>query len=270
MSPNALVIRTAGTNCDQETLHALKISGAKADLLHLREILQEPNIIFRYSILVFPGGFSYGDDISAGKLLANELKYKCGSELKKFVSEGRMVIGICNGFQVLVKCGLLPGQEVIDFGSEVNHSRGLVQTVTLTQNDSGRFQCEWVALRKESSRANWLKDVPKNFELPIAHGEGKFIVKHLPLLRQLEKNRQVVFRYSSINPNGSVRSIAGICNPSGNVIGMMPHPERYVTHYQHPSWTRRSVLKMTPGLGFWKSAVRKAKSLKNRKMRESS
>ena len=168
----ALVLRTAGTNCDQETLHALKLCGARPDLRHLREILKAPKELFNYSILVIPGGFSYGDDVAAGKILANELKFKFKRELEKFVNEKRLVIGICNGFQALVKTGLLPG----------GGAAGFTQNSTLTQNDSGRFQCEWVPMKTETSRARWLSAMPKAFDLPIAPGEGPFLAPPSTLL----------------------------------------------------------------------------------------
>ncbi len=249
MSARALILKAAGTNCDGETAHALKISGAKPDTLPLNEILKNPAQIFNYSILVVPGGFSYGDDIAAGRILANELKYKLGDTLRKFVEDKKLVIGICNGFQVLTKAGLLPEDSNFE------------QTVTLAQNISGRFQCEWVAMKKEKSKARWLEDLPKNFELPIAHGEGYFVTKDRKTLNALEKNGQVIFRYAPKNPNGSMRAIAGICNKNGNVIGMMPHPERFVTQYQHPEWSRRKMEGDSVGLLFWKAAVHYAKGV---------
>lgn len=251
MTVKALVLRTAGTNCDRETVHALESCTASADLLHLRELFHEPERLFDYKILVVPGGFSYGDDVAAGKILANELKFKLGQELAEFIGRGRIVIGICNGFQVLVKAGFLPGDGGLD-GS---------QTATLTDNDSGRFQCEWVPIRKEISKARWLKGLPRNFELPIAHGEGKFVMKDAGLLKEMEKRGQVVFRYRSYNPNGSQGSIAGICNSGGNVVGLMPHPERYVTAFQHPAWTRSGTGFVAPGFLFWKLAVQHARGL---------
>ncbi|OGR83911.1 MAG: phosphoribosylformylglycinamidine synthase I [Elusimicrobia bacterium RIFCSPLOWO2_01_FULL_54_10] len=247
----ALVLRTAGTNCDQETLHALKLGGAEPHLRHLREILSDGSGLSKYRILVIPGGFSYGDDVAAGKILANELRLKLKAELAKFVDAKRLVIGVCNGFQVLVKAGLLPGDAELSFD----------QTATLTQNDSGRFQCEWVPVKKEKSRAGWLSALPLAFDLPIAHGEGKFISKNQEFLKHLEKNRQVILRYSPGNPNGSTRSIAGICNESGNVVGLMPHPERYVTSFQHPAWTSMKAVGSTAGYLFWQGAVKYARSL---------
>ena len=252
MTPRALVLRTAGTNCDGETMHALNLCGASPELLHLREIAREPERLFQYSMMVIPGGFSYGDDVAAGRILANELKFKLAEQVRKFVREGRLVSGICNGFQALVKAGLLPGNGAFD----------LVQSATLTQNDSGRFQCQWVGMRKERSKAAWLRGFPKDFELPIAHGEGKFAVKDPKVLNQIEKNGQVLFRYHPENPNGSAHSIAGICNASGNVAGLMPHPERFVTRFQHPAWSRTKPDGVAPGLLFWRAAVEEAGKIK--------
>lgn len=249
--PQALVLRTAGTNCDQETIHALRTCGAKAELLHVSELVKDKKRLSQFHILVVPGGFSYGDDISAGKILANELKFKLGDEVKKFVAAKKIVIGVCNGFQVLVKAGFLPAVAGFDFS----------QDATLTQNDSGRFQCEWISMMKVKSKAQWLKQMPDDFELPIAHGEGKFVAKDSKTLNQLEKNGQVIFKYGGKNPNGSQKAIAGVCNADGNVVGLMPHPERYVSSYQHPAWTRRQIVEKTPGLLFWQSAADYARDL---------
>lgn len=244
--PKALVIRAAGTNCDKETIHALKEAGADSDLVHINQLLIGRIRLHPYDMLVIPGGFSYGDDISAGKVLANEFRIRLKDQLKKFVEAKKLVIGICNGFQVLVKAGLLAGLELIDEK----------QTVTLALNDSARFQCEWVQMKVEKSAADWLNGIPNHLELPIAHGEGKFIPASPKVLEQLKKNKQIVFRYEGRNPNGSEESIAGICNPAGNVIGLMPHPERFLIRYQHPNWPlRRSSTEWGDGYWFWKEAV---------------
>lgn len=239
------MLRTAGTNCDGETVHALRLGGAEVEVVHVNALLRDPGQVARYQLLVIPGGFSYGDDIAAGKILANELRWKLGDALKAFVASGRRVIGICNGFQVLVKAGLLPGFDGLDDQ----------QTVTLGFNDSGRFQCEWVTLQHERSAARWLKALPRRFQLPIAHGEGKFITKSPAVLLRLERNGQVVFRYWDRNPNGSIARIAGICNPQGNVLGLMPHPERHITRYQQPDWTRGNGSGEAIGLTFFRAAI---------------
>jgi len=242
--PQAIILRTAGTNCDQETAAALVMAGADPSILHINQVLSDKNILEDYDLLVIPGGFSYGDDVAAGKILANELRFKLVDALDKFISRGKRVIGICNGFQVLVKAGYLPGT--------ADHS----QTVTLANNDSGQFQCHWVQLRREKSVCRWLNNTDIQWDLPIAHGEGKFIPQDSKTLAALESNGQVVFRYSGANPNGSARAIAGICNAAGNVVGLMPHPERHVSMLQHPEWSKGQQKNKVPvGLQFFKALV---------------
>lgn len=251
---SALVVRAAGTNCDAETVHALESAGARCDVAHINQLMVGRVRLHPYQIVVFPGGFSYGDDISAGKVLAAELRLKLRDQLQKFVAAKKLVIGVCNGFQVLVKAGLLPGFDTLD----------AEQTVTLAQNDSGRFQCEWVGLSVAKSAAAWLKDLPESIELPIAHGEGKFIAANGKILQTLRANRQIVFRYAPRNPNGSEADIAGICNKDGNVLGLMPHPERYLTPYAHPDWTARKGRNGNDwgdGALIWRNAVAYAKQL---------
>jgi len=240
----ALVLRTAGTNCDLETAQALRMAGAQPHVLHINQLISGKRTLNDFQIMVIPGGFSYGDDIAAGKILANELRFKLANVLDPFVASGRKVIGICNGFQVLVKAGYLPGTR--------DHS----QTVTLASNDSGQFQCHWVRLKREKSACQWLNETEIRWELPIAHGEGKFVARDAETLAQLEKNGQIVFRYQGSNPNGSTRSIAGICNARGNVVGLMPHPERHVRPDQHPDATRVKKRSRLPvGFQFFKAAI---------------
>lgn len=244
----ALILRAAGTNCDLETIHALKEAGAESESVHINQLLLGRVRLHPYQMLVLPGGFSYGDDISAGKVLANELKFRLKDQLRTFIEAKKLVIGVCNGFQILVKAGLLPGLETID----------VQQSVTLSLNDSARFQCEWIDVKHEASAASWLDGILPTFDLPIAHGEGKFITASSKVMATLKKNRQIVFRYKTRNPNGSEEAIAGICNPQGNVVGLMPHPERFVTRYQHPNWTNRPVKNQADwgdGFWFWKQAV---------------
>lgn len=237
--PKAIILRTAGTNCDFETKAAFELAGAEAERVHINRLIRKEVRLSDYQLLAFPGGFSYGDDIASGKILANEFKNKLGGELKEFAEAGKPVIGICNGFQVLVKMGLLPDEKAFS------------QTTTLSFNDSDKFECRWIYLktnpkletRNAKTNCIWTKDLPEIIPLPVAHGEGKFIAKDDKTLHQLEHNNQVVFRYCDgkgksagypVNPNGSVNDIAAICNPKGNILGMMPHPERYIYKWQHP------------------------------------
>jgi len=233
----ALVLRTAGTNCDCETQAAFELCGAVAECVHINTLIEKKDKIFEYDILAFPGGFSYGDDIASGKILSNEVKNKLGDNVKKYALSGRPIIGICNGFQVLVKIGLLPEPELFE------------QISTLYYNDSDKFECRWVYLKTEKkvgykSKCIWTKNLPGIITLPVAHGEGKFIPNSEKLLCELNKNNQIVFRYSSkdgskpeypLDPNGSAEQIAGICNAEGNIFGLMPHPERYIFALQHPA-----------------------------------
>jgi phosphoribosylformylglycinamidine synthase len=230
-----LILRTAGTNCDYETQFAFELCGAIAERIHINLLIENRNKIFDYNILALPGGFSYGDDIASGKILANELKYKLGDKIKKFALNGNPIIGICNGFQVLSKMGLLPNPKI------------LKQSFTLTYNDSGKFECRWVYLKKEKVKncCIWVRNIPNLISLPVAHSEGKFIPINNKLIDILTKKNQIVFRYSTKNgnvalsyplsPNGSVGQIAGLCNDNGNVFGLMPHPERYIFALQHPA-----------------------------------
>ena len=230
-----IIIRTAGTNCDYELKSAFELCGATVDRIHINELISNKNKILSYDILAVPGGFSYGDDIASGKILSNEIKYKLGENVKKFALTGKPIIGICNGFQILVKMGLLPKLKIFE------------QTSTLSYNDSSKFECRWVYLKtqKFNNRTTclWTRDLPDIITLPVAHGEGKFIADK-KILDEIEKNNQVVFRYCDkhgnkagypLDPNGSLNEIAGICNDKGNIFGLMPHPERYVYGLQHPA-----------------------------------
>lgn len=234
-----LVLRTAGTNCDKETVFAFKDAGARADLVHINKLFTKEKKLNDYHILALPGGFSYGDDISAGRILANELRLKLGPDLKKFIADGKLIIGICNGFQILVKAGLLPALTEED-------STKTVQQATLMTNNSGKFEDRWTYL-KVSGRSPWVKDVNNIVYFPVAHGEGKFVTKNENILQKIKANGQVVFRYCTQdggkpdypdNPNGAQDDIAGITDITGRVLGLMPHPERHYLFTQHPFWTR--------------------------------
>jgi len=259
--PKVCILRTAGTNCDKETAFAFESAGAEAELVHINRLIALEKNLKDYQILAFPGGFSYGDDVAAGKILANELRNKLVEDLKGFIKQGKLIIGICNGFQILVKAGLLPGNEA------------LKQEVSLIINDSGKFEDRWVYLkaqsakRKAQSKCIWTKDLPEIIYLPVAHGEGKFVTQDKAVLARLEKNQQVVFQYCDekggladypSNPNGSMENIAGICDETGRILGLMPHPERHILSYQHPRWTAHSAQRTAhsgDGLRIFKNGV---------------
>ncbi len=255
MAVRTLIIRTAGTNCDQETKFAFERAGSEVSLLHINRVNEQPSLLAEHQILALPGGFSYGDDIAAGKILANELRTGLADQLKEFVDgQKKLIIGICNGFQVLVKTGLLPGP----------FSRGVEQTTTLAFNDSNKFEDRWVYLRADSDKSPFIRKGQMIY-LPVAHGEGKFVTNDETTLNAIRDNDQVVFRYVDadgntgapypVNPNGSVDDIAGICDTTGRVLGLMPHPERHVLPTQHPRWTRDGLKDEGDGMQMFRNAV---------------
>lgn len=259
--PRVIVLRTAGTNCDVETAFAFSMCGASVDLVHINELARREKSLEDYQILALPGGFTYGDDIASGKILANEMKYRLGEELRDFIKSKKLVIGICNGFQVLVKAGILPGLG----------KNGL--EASLSFNDSGKFEDRWTYLRitnhePRTTKCVWTKGLKEIIYLPVAHGEGKFIPKNKEVLRKVKRNGQIVFKYVDekgkiapypFNPNGSIESIAGICDTTGRVLGMMPHPERHILGIQHPRWTREGLKRFGDGLEIFKNGIDYAK-----------
>ena len=229
--PRALVLRAPGINCDLETERALRMAGFDAVRRHINEFIRREASLTDFHLLVFPGGLSFGDYISAGKVFAVEMLYRLREDLDAFLRSGdRYVVGICNGFQVLVKMGILPDPV-------------LRQTVTLAENASGRFECRWVTLRVNRSNPSPLAALPDLIQLPVAHGEGRFLAPP-DVLARLETDNRILFRYASahgdttvgypFNPNGSMHNIAGITDAAGRIIGLMPHPERYVSAELHP------------------------------------
>ena len=251
MNPKVLIVRTAGTNCDVETAYAFEKAGARAERVYIDEI-KKKNIL-DYQIITLPGGFTYGDDVAAGKILANEIKYKLRDNFKEFIEKKNLIIGICNGFQVLVKCGILPCFE--------NYFEK--QSASLVANDSERFEDRWVYLKVNSERSVFTRGMKTIITLPVAHAEGKFVVKDENVLKEIQK--LIVFQYVDkngesgdypVNPNGSVLDIAGITDPTGRILGLMPHPERNISRFQHPLHTREKVNEHGDGLQIFKNAVK--------------
>jgi phosphoribosylformylglycinamidine synthase I len=255
MKPTTLILRTAGTNCDLETARAFELAGALTERIHVNQLVREPQLLEKYQLLAIPGGFSYGDDIAAGRILANQLAHHLHDGIHRFIEAGKPVVGICNGFQVLVKTDLLPGS--------VGGQSG--QTCTLTNNDCGRFVDRWVRLSPRGRKCIWTAGLT-DLDLPIAHGEGKFVPANESVRRALWDNDQVALVYVTSdgspaagqfpdNPNGSIDDIAGVCDASGLVLGLMPHPERHVDAVQHPAWTR---IRPLPVEGFGMKIFRNA------------
>lgn len=238
-SPEVCVLVTDGINCDEEMSYAFEVAGGNPDIVHVNQLRSGERRLGDFGILALPGGFSYGDDIKSGKVLANELTSYLGDQMREFTSRGKPILGVCNGFQVLVGTGLLPAGEP-----------GQRPPITLTDNQTGRFVCRWIDLSVASSRCLYTdQDGFRELVVPmqVAHGEGRVFGKQADV-QGLERNGQVVFQYATpkgppangafpYNPNGSMHDIAGICDPTGTILGMMPHPERSITAF-HPSRVR--------------------------------
>jgi phosphoribosylformylglycinamidine synthase subunit PurQ / glutaminase len=260
MKIKALVLLAHGTNRDQDVAEALALCDADPVIVPLNDLRTGKKRWADFQMLVLPGGFSYADALGAGKLLAIDMQSYFTDEIREFVASGKPVIGICNGFQALVKSGILPGDGK-DLGGDLEES------ATLTFNACGHFECRWVTLRPVSQKCVWTKGLSDLVECPIAHGEGNFQVSGPSLLTGLSSLDQIAFTYVfpngmpadgeyPANPNGSTLDIAGICNSTGNVLGLMPHPENHIHPFQHPQW-RRGV-ERNSGLSLFKNGVKYA------------
>jgi phosphoribosylformylglycinamidine synthase len=258
MLPRVLILRAPGTNCDRETAFAFEKAGARADTVHLNRLLECPKLADEYQILCIPGGFSYGDDICAGRIFGNQMRHHLRDAMQSFKDAGKLILGICNGFQILIKSGvLLP-------------DRAAEPIATLTLNESGRFEDRWVHLRVVSPKCVFLQGLQRLY-LPVAHAEGKFVARDEPTLSRLDAGGQLALRYAlptnswiptpdpsvpyPANPNGSALAVAGLCDETGRVFGLMPHPERHVDPTQHPRWTRKRR-ESGDGLAVFENAVR--------------
>jgi phosphoribosylformylglycinamidine synthase len=260
--PRVLILRAPGTNCDVETAYAFERAGGKPERVHINRLLEKPALAADFQILCIPGGFSYGDDIAAGRILANQIRHHLADVLAEFKAAGKLILGICNGFQVLIRAGsvLLP------------ESASGEPAATLTWNASGRFIDRWVNLRTSGEKCVFLRGV-ETLYLPIAHAEGQFIVRDEATLNSLETAGQLVLRYAPapdftthetrntkhetppFNPNGSQLDVAGACDDTGRVFGLMPHPERHADPLHHPRWTRGEGREKPDGLLVFENAV---------------
>jgi len=267
-------LRAAGINCDLETEYALQLAGAEAERVHINRLIEDKSSLDQYQIIVFPGGFSYGDDVAAGKILANQVIHHLYEPVQKFIDDGKLAIGICNGFQVLVKAGILPGLEEERIATkntedtEKKDKNGTLkitgQTVTITYNDSGKFEDRWVYLAPQTDRCVFIER-GRQIYLPVAHGEGKVVTRNAKTLEKLKSEGYVAFKYVDengregdypVNPNGSVDSIAGLTDTTGRVLGLMPHPERFVRPTQHPHWSRLKDKRDGDGMTIFNNAIK--------------
>jgi len=245
---NVAVLAGFGLNCDNETAHALRLAGAHPEIVHINALINGERRLADYQMLAFIGGFSWGDDHGGGVVQAVRLKTRLGDRLGRFVADGNLVIGICNGFQTLANLGLLPGLD----GDYTRRS------VALIHNDCGNFRDQWVHLQANPQSPCLFTRGLKNLELPVRHGEGKFYADHQTMER-LNGQGLIALRYASAggtpadgkfpqNPNGSLNDVAGICDPSGRVFGLMPHPEAFHHWTNHPDWPRTRANGKDPGL----------------------
>lgn len=246
MPARVLILRAPGTNCDEETAYAFEEAGGETERVHINALTESPSRLDEFQILCIPGGFSYGDDIGAGKVLAHQIRLRFADALKSFRDAGKLILGICNGFQVLIKSGLL-------FNDEPQQP-----VATLTWNDSQKFEDRWVQLKTIGDKCVFLQDSPDMY-LPVAHAEGKFLTRTPEGLAELENSGQLVLRYDATdypgNPNGSQLNVAGACDESGRVLGLMPHPERYIDRTHHPRWTRGEGADPGDGMRLFQNAV---------------
>lgn len=256
-----LVLRTAGINCDEEVMHAWRLVGADPTLAHVNALTQEPSLIDDYKIITIPGGFSYGDDIAAGTILAQRILHDLVDRMRALVERGGGILGICNGFQVLVKTDLLPGG---DSGSN---------KVTVTFNDSAKFEARWVKLEVCTNRCPFLTPAKElnaesagrvYLEMPVEHAEGRVVTAGDSIADELQRRGQIAVRYVDsegrydsypANPNGSTSGIAGLCDSTGRIFGLMPHPDRHFQHTHHPLWTSRDPQGLPDGLSVFQNAV---------------
>lgn len=275
--PRVLILRAPGTNCDRETAFAFETAGAATETLHVNRLLESPGVLDRFQILCIPGGFSFGDDVAAGQIFAVQMRHHLAGRLADFKAAGKLILGICNGFQVIIKAGILLDDEPQPGSGHAG------PPATLTYNDSGRYEDRWVRLGVVGEKSVFLRGIERMY-LPVAHGEGKFIARDSATLARLEAAGQLVLRYAPLaqytekeaehgtqdsvlstqysvplpfpdNPNGSMLDVAGVCDSTGRVLGLMPHPERHLDPTHHPRWTRGEAGRVGDGLQVFVNAV---------------
>lgn len=265
--PRVLILRAPGTNCDVETAFAFEVAGAAPNVWHLNRLLEKPAAAADFQILCIPGGFSYGDDIAAGRIFGNQIRHHLADVVGEFKAAGKLILGICNGFQVLIKSGVLlsdlSGSGTAPAGPRL--ADAALWPATLTWNDTGRFEDRWVRLAVTGDRCFFLRGITRMY-LPMAHAEGKFVARDADILGMLDRNGQIPLRYATAggdtrhvpypdNPNGAQLSAAGVCDETGRVLGLMPHPERHLDPTNHPRWTRGEAGEVGDGLKVFQNAV---------------
>lgn len=250
-TPHVIVLRAPGTNCDVETAYAFEQCRARAERVHLFRVLERPEMLREFQILCIPGGFSYGDDVGAGAIFGGQLRSQLAGALREFLEADKLALGICNGFQVLMRSGILPGG-----ADHWPPGEGDRPQATLTWNDNGRYTARWVRLKSGGDRSVFLRGI-ENIELPVAHAEGKIVPRDASVLDGWRTRRQIALCYNpEDNPNGSTADIAALCDPTGRVLGLMPHPERHIHATQHPQWTRcKLTTEEGAGMQIFRNAV---------------
>ena len=265
-SPRICVLRAPGTNCDIETAFAFERAGGEAERVHLFGLLEDPTLLQNFQVLCVPGGFSYGDDIGAGVVFGSQLRGHLGDAIGEFLTADKLALGICNGFQTLMQSGILPGPAQNGSPAESDD-----KTATLTWNDNGRYTARWVDLAVPSTKNVFLKGIER-IELPIAHAEGRIAVSDPVVIDRWQETGQLALQYTSPqgssvssgqsdplpfpqNPNGSTANIAGLSDRTGRVLGLMPHPERFIDATQHPQWTRKRLTGDGDGLKLFRNAI---------------
>lgn len=250
MNPKALIITGYGINCEEETAKCFNWSGAEAEIVHINDLINNKNKLKEYQIMAFPGGFSYGDDTGSGNAMANKIRNNLNDEVLKFAQEDKLIIGICNGFQIITNLGLLPAT------LKDSQAQYGTRQAALMPNSTARYQCRWIWLKNQSEKCIWTKGIDQ-IHLPVAHGEGNFYTED-ETFKQMQKNEQIAFSYINedgspaegkfpANPNGALHDLAGICDPSGRIFGLMPHPERFNSFTNEDGWELKKELLLRAG-----------------------
>ncbi|MDZ4685422.1 MAG: phosphoribosylformylglycinamidine synthase subunit PurQ [Planctomycetaceae bacterium] len=261
-APRVCVLRAPGTNCEIETAFAFDSCGAQSDAVHLFRLIEQPEQLDAYQILCIPGGFSYGDDIGSGVVFASQMRSRLKDVVARFLAADKLVLGICNGFQTLLKAGVLP-----DGADSWSAAETAPRSATLTWNTNGKYTARWVRLKVTSSKNVFLRGIDE-IDLPVAHAEGRLVARDESVAQGWQDRGQAALKYVpwqsaanetgpawSTNPNGSLADLAGLGDPSGRILGLMPHPERFLFATQHPQWTRRGLTGAGEGVRIFQNAV---------------